>query len=640
MKTTTIFASFCFLLAACSQSGSDLELDLTGRHLDAAKADGSRVVQRVSETVDFLADSETTPALRFHVGIEVANLAYHKRVGIVYSVNNDSHWSRAEARWTEGERWIVTLERPAAGFRSLKYAIWYQALGVTYWDNNRGDDFHVSTIEHDGVTSFVSPSAPVQGTDPVCVTVLYPRQSYAAMPSAFLRMTKDAWSHQQDVRPSSQQMGRDGSTSMVGWQFELGGLLPGSVVEMTPAVIEDGKTHWGTPYGENMVVEPECGGDCLAAAVTWKQEGGFGPTLVQDGTVYVAAGGTLRAMDAATGAQRWSAQVDNSPLRILKVGSVVLCNGAENLAGWDASTGTPLFVFTAGSPTPGRVLPGSKSQIYLQANSMLYALSPKGTELWRLSGARKAMVLPDEDVAILTEGSSPEGGVRTTLIRYAAETGAEMWNLRLPEPAAPYTMNSVLERPGPDGAIYVTRGSELSAVGASGQVRWQRDVEYRSSGQYGGELGFQSDGTIIFPGQRPTAVRASDGAVLWQTSGACCLFGGPTVGPNDTVYDIRGWKSRSLEAWSDGELLWSQSGAGLVQAFALRGADVVILSKRYYDPDHTIGVLLQTVDLTTGQIASSLKVADDGGPTPTLIGHAGSMVILQHIDGEIFGIEL
>jgi len=287
------------------------------------------------------------------VGIEVANLTYHKRVGIVYSVNDASHWIRAEARWTAGERWLVTLERPAAGFRSLKYAIWYQAQGVTYWDNNRGDDFHISATEHDGVTSFVSPSAPVQGKDPVRITVLYPRQSYAAMPSAFLRMTRDGWLHQEDMRPSSQKMGRDGSTSIVRWQFELGGLLPGSAVEVSPVVVEDGKTHWGTPYGQNIVIKPECGGNCLAAAVTWSQEGGFGPTLVEDGTVYVAAGGMFRAIDAATGEQRWSACVDNTPLRISKVGSVILCNGVENLAGWDASTGTetPILPKTSTAPS-------------------------------------------------------------------------------------------------------------------------------------------------------------------------------------------------------------------------------------------------------------------------------------------------
>jgi hypothetical protein len=84
------------------------------------------------------------------VDIKVENLAYHKNVGIVWTVNNWATNNVSYAEYEHGldgnfEQWGIDLGSWSDEYYSaLEYAIFVEMDGVTYWDNNNGENYLVS----------------------------------------------------------------------------------------------------------------------------------------------------------------------------------------------------------------------------------------------------------------------------------------------------------------------------------------------------------------------------------------------------------------------------------------------------------------------------------------------------------------
>ena len=111
----------------------------------------------------------------FWVDIAIQNLGYNKEVGIVWSDNQWFSWQEASA-WYEGslgdgyEAWgldvvpcgISDTRRygkfwvesngyeqsiSSSAGKYLEYAIYYTIDGVTYWDNNNGENYRVYVVD-------------------------------------------------------------------------------------------------------------------------------------------------------------------------------------------------------------------------------------------------------------------------------------------------------------------------------------------------------------------------------------------------------------------------------------------------------------------------------------------------------------
>jgi outer membrane protein assembly factor BamB len=619
------------------------QLDYSRRHTAMGKADGSVPVRRVHESVSLSRALGSEMTLQFRIRAEVQNIAYHKQVGVVYSVNGGA-WQLVKGAWDRGEQWLIPLDVPGEDFRSLQYAIWYQVSGTTHWDNNSGRDYRVEATVVDGITSFVTPSPPVRGKTSGQAVVLYPTHTKSGTPSAFLRLTTSGWQSYEDLTTKSIVAGLPPTPSAtgvtVGWLFEIGPYLPGTVAEMAPAVEQGGQRTWGTRYGQNLQLEVSCGADCLGEAADWSVDTGltYGPILSRDGWTYVATESALEAL-APWGAVTWTTPLPEPADRLHMAQGALLCGHESGVTAVEPSDGTVLFSYMSAPARPNQLL-AAPARVYVRAGDTIVALAVDGSRAWTKSGYREARALPGGDVIVLAEGSSATGGISATVSRLAAKDGKELWALPLPAPAAPYTSNAILERLGPTSTIYVTRGDELSALTPTGTLLWQTQVEYRSTGQYSGELDFLSDGTIIYPGQRTAAVDPTSGAVLWTGTGGCCAFAPPTVGPQDNVYDIRGWKGRALEAFSGstGALLWTSPGAGMVHDFALRASDAITTSMRYYDPEN-VGVLLQSVALADGTPTLTLRIGDHQDTVPTILGHHQDTVYLLR-EGVVYALTL
>lgn len=80
------------------------------------------------------------------VEVRVLNVAYEKRVALVYSVDG-GEWTSWEGQFDaflddEGstERWTIYLPYLPSRDSTVRFAIAYEVAGETYWDNNGGWD--------------------------------------------------------------------------------------------------------------------------------------------------------------------------------------------------------------------------------------------------------------------------------------------------------------------------------------------------------------------------------------------------------------------------------------------------------------------------------------------------------------------
>jgi outer membrane protein assembly factor BamB len=210
---------------------------------------------------------------------------------------------------------------------------------------------------------------------------------------------------------------------------------------------------------------------------------------IADGTVYFGGGaGTIFAVDAATGVLRWqqepeefSPEPGNFVLSSTLRATPAVANGmvyggstGGSVFAMDAATGANVWTFVAGedvwsSPAvaEGTVYAGSR-------DGNLYALdAATGQERWRFAAGDSIDSSPavvDDVVYIAADDASSRRGA---LFAMDAATGAELWRVALDDPAG--ESSSVVV----DGVVYIgsavsgevgTDGA-LSAIGDGSRVR-------------------------------------------------------------------------------------------------------------------------------------------------------------------------
>jgi outer membrane protein assembly factor BamB len=254
------------------------------------------------------------------------------------------------------------------------------------------------------------------------------------------------------------------------------------------------------------------------AARFYESNAGAGPRgtpTLSDGVVYaLGATGVLNALDAGTGAVRWSRNAaadtkeqtpdwgfSSSPLVI---GDTVVVATAGTLAGYDIATGTPRWLGSAHGfsySSPHLVTLDGVAQVVLLAPPGVFSVSPSdGTLLWQHTMDGGGIVQPamtaDGDILVSSLAGAGGSGVR----RLAVRRGGNTWTVQerwTSTGLKPYFNDYVVHK----GHAFGFDGSILSSIDlADGTRKWK-------GGRYGaGQL-------VLLPDQDLLLVLSEEGAL-------------------------------------------------------------------------------------------------------------------------------
>jgi outer membrane protein assembly factor BamB len=254
------------------------------------------------------------------------------------------------------------------------------------------------------------------------------------------------------------------------------------------------------------------------AARFYESNGGAGPRgtpTLHNGIVYaLGATGVLNALDARTGAVRWSRNAaadtkEETPVwgfssSPLVVGDVVVVATAGTLAGYDAATGAPRWVgshhgFSYSSPH--LVTIDGAAQVLLLAPPGVFSVSPSdGAMLWEHTweggGIVQPALTPDGDILVSGLAGAGGSGVRRLAVRRDGGkwTAQERWTSN---GLKPYFNDYVVH----NGHAFGFDGSILSSIDlADGTRKWK-------GGRYGaGQL-------VLLPEQDLLLVLSEEGGL-------------------------------------------------------------------------------------------------------------------------------
>jgi hypothetical protein len=135
----------------CSQSGKPAAVQLLAR--DAGTMSGN--VALLDAAIATLSSPIGSHGVRSNVvgTLLVRDLGYQKVVGIRYSDDDGATWANAYAQWScdagDGvQKWSFEIahDTPLGNRPGLRFACFYQDVATDnwHWDNNSGDDYHLS----------------------------------------------------------------------------------------------------------------------------------------------------------------------------------------------------------------------------------------------------------------------------------------------------------------------------------------------------------------------------------------------------------------------------------------------------------------------------------------------------------------
>ncbi|RKN03889.1 PQQ-binding-like beta-propeller repeat protein [Streptomyces radicis] len=301
---------------------------------------------------------------------------------------------------------------------------------------------------------------------------------------------------------------------------------------------------------------PEDGGEARAAGWDIAPGGALSPPAVAGETVYFGdAGGFIRAVNAATGEERWTFPTGGGVVEPVVAGGVVLVTGGNGtLYAIEAVSGVERWSFDLGNDAaPALVAEGdayvsvldsgvfaigmessrkhwtvtasgalaptaAEGLIHVPTSEGLLALYPAtGERRWTFGSAAAATPAASTGGVVCYATVAPDPFLHAV----DASTGEERWSLRLDGETAISAPVAV------DGAVYVG-GSDapLRALdAATGDVRWEH-----SPGAAAPPAAV--DGTVLVPDTEGhlRALDADDGGPLWSFMGGDAPLSRPATG--------------------------------------------------------------------------------------------------------------
>jgi hypothetical protein len=146
MKKFFVFALLAAVLAGCAVAPAT---DVKSISTDAASASnaGTSFTVKLKNAQGFT--SHYVPFFYVRGTVLVANLGYSKVVGIRYSSDNWATYTDFDGEFAGSENGYdrFRVQSYATVSPSIKFAVYYKVNGQTYWDNNNGANYEVTSTK-------------------------------------------------------------------------------------------------------------------------------------------------------------------------------------------------------------------------------------------------------------------------------------------------------------------------------------------------------------------------------------------------------------------------------------------------------------------------------------------------------------
>ena len=349
----------------------------------------------------------------------------------------------------------------------------------------------------------------------LCIALAVTAASYGAVRAAAPAKAKGNWSEFGFAPGGGRYNPRENilNTTNVGALKVLWSAQDGSFSFTAPAVVNGvvysgtnafdaatGKLLWATnsfgispAVGNGTVYIDTFDGLCAYAAASgtnlwcggpanYLPDAPSGAALVDGIAYFGSASGTLAAIDAATGAQIWSAPIgsNNNASSPAVANGVVYLNG-DGLSAFNAKTGAPIWsssilggINTSSPAVVGGVVYSGGSTVAAfnaKTGAVLWSVSPGGPQ--SIPGDSPAVAKGTVYIGTLVPG--PRGSSTGTLYALNAHSGKTVWSAPVPSgiTSSPAVANGVVYVGTDDGTLFAfnaTTGAQLAVVaGVAGQ---------------------------------------------------------------------------------------------------------------------------------------------------------------------------
>lgn len=204
----------------------------------------------------------TPPYTRYYSAtgfVEVENLGYQKSVTIHYSNDYGRTWLDAEAEyhsytWGNKEAWKFTTETELYNIRDtahITFAIKYEVNGQTYWDNNDGNNYTISSPHGTSAKTLIGNCGLKLASASVSNNVLYGSiilKNLAYQKHVKVRYSVDNWATYQEYGAS--YLSADGNENEK-WNFSVDMPDTWSTVKFAVSYTVNGVTYWDNNFGQN-----------------------------------------------------------------------------------------------------------------------------------------------------------------------------------------------------------------------------------------------------------------------------------------------------------------------------------------------------------------------------------------------------
>ncbi|WP_164471763.1 outer membrane protein assembly factor BamB family protein [Halosimplex salinum] len=281
--------------------------------------------------------------------------------------------------------------------------------------------------------------------------------------------------------------------------------------------------------------------------------------VVADGTVYVESPGGVAALDAETGTEAWTKELEDSPAYLTVLDGTLYLE-AGGMRALDASDGSEQWTYDEvpvhGSPTvvDGTVYVGKS------AGELVALDASNGEESWSFTTDHGIGVAPAVANGTVYLTTLPDDGSKGDLLAVDAESGDEVWRVD----------GVVLRHQTPtvaDGSVFLQEQYVTARSADDGEMEWEYDeselVVVPRTVAY-------ADGTVYVGSKRPAssttaalALDAASGDLHWERSLEGNAVDGPILSAGVLYVGTTTGMVYALDA-SSGETAWDHSIDGRV----------------------------------------------------------------------------
>jgi outer membrane protein assembly factor BamB len=219
--------------------------------------------------------------------------------------------------------------------------------------------------------------------------------------------------------------------------------------------------------------------------------------LADDGVIFIAAADAVHAIDAATGAQRWTAPATAAAQLVRLAGTRILAIGARTVQAFDAASGAAQWARSlddAGEPV-GAVTSGDALFVTFAKGAVTRIALSDGAIVWThtVEGRPSAPLVVKESVYV--------GTTSNRFYAFDTRNGKERWAWRTGGDVIGAAADGAAGRiANPKAVYYASLDAVVRAVNpGNGHQRWKRDGGTRAVAP---PIGL--DGSVLVAGLTPT----------------------------------------------------------------------------------------------------------------------------------------